>query len=123
MAGEDRVVTTEYLMQKNNDCEASELQIGFGVLNDLDPDGLHVLVPRGQVHGPGDPRLVCEAQLALKGDAGSTAVEVLVAVDTFEELPPSFDVLRAASALVPATVTSVNAQIADAGAADDEGAS
>lgn len=103
---EDRVITTDQLADANAGI-GPYLQIGAGVLQRLDPVGLHVLVPRGPVPASEGEVLCCDAQLRLAGETEPLTVPVLVAVDVFVELPTTFEALGVAAALVPSMVVGV----------------
>src|SRR5438105_4696101 len=111
MGAEDRVVTTEFLVSASGPGDHAELQVGSGVLADLDPDGLHVLVPTGHVSGPGSGRIVCEAQLAICGEGKPTLVDVLVSTATFTGLPSAFQVLRSATSLIASIAADLDADL------------
>lgn len=113
------MVTTDVLRRMHKERDA-ELLVPSGLVDVLDPLGLHVLVPNGHIHGEGEHRITCAAQLAVAESAEPTVVGVVVAVETFESLPPTFTVLRAAAALVPACVATVDEELAGLGA-DQEG--
>lgn len=112
MATEDRVVTTGVLRAMHALTDG-ELLVAATWLEKLDPHGFHVLVPHGHVHGPGDSRLVCAARLALAGEQEAAEVDVVVSLEMFEQLPPTFDVLRTATLLVPSTVDAVDDELAE----------
>jgi hypothetical protein len=109
---EDRVVSTEALRRMSAESDG-ELVVGAGLLDTLDPDGLHVLVPTGHVHGPGEPTLRCCVQLATVGTDEPVEAEVLVAAETFEHLPTAFKVLRVASSFVPTVIATVDEDLAE----------
>ena len=90
----DRVVTTAFLRELNQIPECDELQLG-GVLDDLEGDALHVLVPTGHTHGLTEMRIVCQVHLAVGGD-GPLVKEVLISPETYESLPTTFSALTAA---------------------------
>jgi len=120
MATEDRVATTE-VFRSMHAANEGELLVAGALVEKLDPGGLHVLVPCGHVHGRGEGRLVCAAQLALTGEPTATEVDVVVSVETFEQLPTTFDVLRTATLLVPSTVDAVDSELAELLAGMEDG--
>lgn len=103
MMVEDRVVTTAFLVELNQVPECDELQFGRGVLDDLETDAFHVLVPVGHTHGLTEPKVVCQVQLAV-GRGGPLLKEVLISREMYESLPTAFSVLNTVGELVPKTV-------------------
>lgn len=107
---EDRVVTTAFLIELNQVPECDELQFGRGVLDDLEADAFHVLVPVGHTHGLTEPKVVCQAQLAVGSD-GPLLKEVLISREMYESLPTAFSVLNTVGQLVPITVGEVDGEL------------
>lgn len=104
MAFEDRVITTEQLVEAN-DGEEIYLQLGAGLLRRLDPLGLHILVPTGPLPGTeADRVLCCQAQLRVVGGEEPLVVPTMVGIDHFLTLPTAFEALGIAATLVPAMV-------------------
>lgn len=110
MMVEDRVVTTAFLLELNQIPECDELQLGHSVLDGLEADAFHVLVPVGHTHGLTDPKVVCRAQLAV-GNDGPLLKEVLISREMYESLPTAFSVLNAVGGLVPIAVGEVDGEL------------
>jgi hypothetical protein len=107
MMVEDRVVTTNFLVEVNRSPECDDLQLGPGVLDGLEPDSFHVIIPVGHTHGLTETKVVCQAQLAVGGD-GPLTKEVLLSQETYDSLPTAFSVLNAVRELVPMMVSQVD---------------
>jgi hypothetical protein len=103
MIPEDRVVTTDALRAAAGDPagNAGSLVISATLLDRLEPIALHVVVPAGHVHGPGETTLVCHLVLAAQDEPEPVRVRTLVTLDQYERLPTAFEALRAASTLIP----------------------
>jgi hypothetical protein len=103
MIPEDRVVTTDGLRAAAGEWagNAGSLVISATLLDRLEPTALHVVVPAGHVHGPGEPTLVCHLVLAAQDAPEPVRVRTLVTVDQYESLPTAFEALRTASTLIP----------------------
>lgn len=110
MMVEDRVVTTDFLVEVNRSPECDDLQLGPGVLDGLEPDAFHVIIPVGHTHGLTETKIVCQAQLAVGGD-GPLRKEVLLSQDTYDSLPTAFSVLNAVRELVPLMVGQVEGEL------------
>lgn len=101
---EDRVITTDQLVEFN-DGTTGWLQLGPGVLDRLEPLGLHVLVPSGHLRIADDDTVMsCMAELQT-GTLEPLTVRVLMPHATFMELPSAFEVLSRIPAAVSAVVT------------------
>ncbi|OBB78142.1 hypothetical protein A5759_01940 [Mycobacterium sp. 852014-52144_SCH5372336] len=118
---EDRVVTTAFLVELNQTPECDELQFGHGVLNDLEADAFHVLVPVGHTHGWTEARVVCQVQLAV-GNGGPLLREVLISRELYESLPTAFSVLNTVGDLVPKTVDELDDELASLLSSGDDNA-
>ena len=107
---EDRVATTSWLAEANRGT-AGWAQLGPGILDRLDPLGLHVAVPAGHVHHEGEPLLLVH-MLLHQADVGAAALEasVVMPVELFEGLPTAFQVLAQVKALVPMVVAELDSE-------------
>jgi hypothetical protein len=110
MMVEDRVVTTDFLVEVNRSPECDDLQLGPAVLDGLEPDAFHVIIPVGHTHGLTETKIVCQAQLAVGSD-GPLRKEVLLSQETYDSLPTAFSVLNAVRELVPMTVDQVDGEL------------
>ena len=118
MSPEDRVVTTNWLSDINSG-SPRWAQLAPAILGQLDPMGLHVLVPDGGVHHRDEPLVLCRLQLHALDETIETSVVMPIA--WFEELPTAFDVLGRVAALVPTLVESVDDSLSSL-ALDGQGA-
>ena len=109
---EDRVITTDALLDANGPGGDGTLQLGPALLDELVPLALHVLVLAGPT--PSDDSLLsCELQLNVTGKSDPRRVSVVVSIERYQELPTAFAAISAASALVPGLVEHVQG-VADA---------
>lgn len=105
---EDRVASTSWLSQVNKGT-AGWAQLGSGILDQLDPLGLHVALPAGHVQHGGEPLLLVHLLLH-PADTSAAPLEasVVMPVDLFEQLPTAFGVLTQVSALLPTVVAELD---------------
>lgn len=108
---EDRVVSTDQLRAINNDT-SGWLQLGPGMLEQLDPLGLHVLIPSGHLHISDEQAVMsCVAELQT-GSIEPLKVRVLVPAQMFMRLPRAFDVLARVPAVAAAMAVDIEEWIA-----------
>jgi hypothetical protein len=95
------------------------LQLGPGLLNQLEPLAFHVLVPCC-LHW--EETILCDAELQLRGET-ARQIEVLVPVEMYEALPRAFEVLNRIPEMAAGVVAEIEAWLVDetttAGGADD----
>lgn len=108
---EDRVATTSWLAEANRGT-SGWAQLGPGILDRLDPLGLHVAVPAGHVHHDGEPLLLVRLLLEQAG-VGTAPLEapVVMPVNLFEQLPTAFQVLAQVRALLPGVVAQLDSRL------------
>jgi hypothetical protein len=121
---EDRVITTDRLLSAN-DGSSGWLQLGPGILEQLDPLGFHVLVPSGHLHMADDENdvMTCIAELQA-GSPDPIKVRVLMPRDLYLALPRAFDVLARIPAVASGMVTDLEVWMTETatGEADDAAA-
>ena len=102
MPVEDRTIDTAGLRRAVAG-GAGWLQLADGLLDRLDPLGVHVVLPAGKVAHDGDDLVLVELVLSTGDNEEPTRVRVPMPLDRFFSLPTAYDTITRFQELLAAT--------------------